>query len=106
MEGGDPFVSADTTWPSHAFEQGVLARPFHMRLRALIAEQHLTHKAVAEMVGVSPKHMNQLLSGYVPMSPRLALQLERVLGVPAERLYIWQGLTQLANLRQTSQHSG
>lgn len=99
-------MSTDIAWPTTAFEQGVLARPFHVRLRALIAENGITHKALAEQVGVGTKHMSQLLSGHVPMSPRLALEFERVLGVPAERLFIWQGLTQLATLRRTSQHSG
>jgi HTH-type transcriptional regulator/antitoxin HigA len=39
---------------------------------------------VAARSNISAKHVNQLLRGHVPLSPDVALALERVLGVPAE----------------------
>lgn len=41
---------------------------------------------LARRLGVSPKHVSELLSGKAPLSHPLALALERVTGIPAR---IW-----------------
>ena len=41
---------------------------------------------LARRLGVTPKHVSELLSGKAPLSHQMALALERVTGIPA---HIW-----------------
>lgn len=52
-------------------------------LKAELEEQHMTQADLAARTGLSAKHVNQVVKGVVPLSPEVALLLERTLGVPS-----------------------
>ena len=58
-------------------------------LRELLEEQGLTQRDLARRADLSPKHVNKLLHGLVPLSADVAVRLERVTGTPAR---IWNRL--------------
>jgi HTH-type transcriptional regulator / antitoxin HigA len=58
-------------------------------LRELLEEQGLTQRDLARRADLSPKHVNRLLQGLVPLSADIATRLERVTGTPAR---IWNRL--------------
>ena len=58
-------------------------------LMELLEEQGLTQRELARRAELSPKHVNKLLQGLVPLSADVALRLERVTGTPAR---IWNRL--------------
>jgi HTH-type transcriptional regulator/antitoxin HigA len=58
-------------------------------LRELLDEQGLTQRDLARRADLSPKHVNRLLQGLVPLSADVAQRLERVTGTPAR---IWNTL--------------
>ena len=47
-------------------------------LRELLDEQGMTQRELARRADLSPKHVNQLLHGLVPLSADVATRLERV----------------------------
>jgi HTH-type transcriptional regulator/antitoxin HigA len=47
-------------------------------LQELLEEQGLSQRDLARRAGVSPKHVNRLLQGLVPLSADVAVRLERV----------------------------
>jgi HTH-type transcriptional regulator/antitoxin HigA len=49
----------------------------------------MSQRDLARRAGLSPKHVNRLLHGLVPLSPDVAVRLERVIGTPAR---IWNRL--------------
>lgn len=50
----------------------------------LLEEQEMTQVKLAERLGVTEKHLSQVINGHVRISPDLALGLERVLGPSTE----------------------
>jgi HTH-type transcriptional regulator / antitoxin HigA len=58
-------------------------------LRELLEEQGLSQRDLARRADLSPKHVNKLLQGLVPLSADVAVRLERVTGTPAR---IWNSL--------------
>jgi HTH-type transcriptional regulator/antitoxin HigA len=58
-------------------------------LRELLDEQGLTQRDLARRADLSPKHVNRLVQGLVPLSADVAQRLERVTGTPAR---IWNSL--------------
>jgi HTH-type transcriptional regulator/antitoxin HigA len=58
-------------------------------LRELLEEQGMSQRDLARRTALSPKHVNKLLQGLVPVSADVALRLERVTGTPAR---IWNSL--------------
>lgn len=58
-------------------------------LRELLEEQGLNQRDLARRADLSPKHVNRLLQGLVPLSADVAVRLERVTGTPAR---IWNRL--------------
>jgi HTH-type transcriptional regulator / antitoxin HigA len=71
-------------------------------LRELLEEKGLTQRDLARRSGLSPKHVNRLLQGVVPLSPDVAQRLEQVTGTPAR---LWNRLeadyrSDLERLRQ------
>ncbi|MGH3299851.1 MAG: helix-turn-helix domain-containing protein [Trebonia sp.] len=58
-------------------------------LRELLEEQGLSQRDLARRAGLSPKHVNKLLQGLVPLSAEVAVRLERVTGTPAR---LWNSL--------------
>jgi HTH-type transcriptional regulator / antitoxin HigA len=58
-------------------------------LRELLEEHGLSQRELARRADLSPKHVNKLLQGTVPLSADVAMRLERVTGTPAR---IWNRL--------------
>lgn len=58
-------------------------------LRELLDEQGMTQAELARRAGLSPKHVNQLIQGVVPLSAEIAARLELVTGMPAR---LWNRL--------------
>lgn len=58
-------------------------------LGELLDEQGLTQRELARRADLSPKHVNRLLQGLVPLSADVAQRLERVTGTPAR---VWNRL--------------
>jgi len=58
-------------------------------LRELLDERGMSQRDLARRADLSPKHVNRLLQGLVPLSADVAQRLERVTGTPAR---IWNRL--------------
>jgi HTH-type transcriptional regulator/antitoxin HigA len=58
-------------------------------LRELLDEKGISQRELARRADLSPKHVNKLLQGLVPLSADVAIRLERVTGTPAR---IWNRL--------------
>jgi HTH-type transcriptional regulator/antitoxin HigA len=67
-------------------------------LQELLEERGMSQRDLARRSGLSPKHINRLLHGLVPLSPDVAVRLERVTGTPA---HFWNALE--ANYRSDLQ---
>lgn len=52
-------------------------------VRELLEERGMSQRELARRTGLSPKHVNKLLHGLVPLSADVAVRLERVTGTPA-----------------------
>jgi HTH-type transcriptional regulator/antitoxin HigA len=52
-------------------------------LKELLEERGMTQRDLAARTGLSPKHVNQLVHGLVPLSADIAMRLESVTGTPA-----------------------
>lgn len=52
-------------------------------LEEWIEDQGLSQQQVAERLGVSRKHVNEIVNGHAPITHDTALRLERVVGIPA-----------------------
>jgi HTH-type transcriptional regulator / antitoxin HigA len=52
-------------------------------LQELLEERGMSQRDLARRTGLSPKHVNKLLHGLVPLSADVAVRLERVTGAPA-----------------------
>lgn len=68
--------------PDHALPPGET-------LRELIDELGMTQAELARRSSLSPKHVNQLIQGVVPLSAEVAARLELVTGMPAR---LWNRL--------------
>ncbi|GAA1259457.1 hypothetical protein GCM10009677_08090 [Sphaerisporangium rubeum] len=58
-------------------------------LRELLDERNMTQRDLATRLDMSPKHVNQLIQGLVPLSSDMAHRLELVTGTPAR---LWNRL--------------
>jgi len=52
-------------------------------LEELLRERKLPQRRLAPLLGISAKHLNEIVKGKAQLTPQLALKLENVLGVPA-----------------------
>src|ERR1700733_2748406 len=52
-------------------------------LQEMLEERGMSQRDFARRTGLSPKHVNKLLHGLVPLSADVAVRLERVMGTPA-----------------------
>lgn len=73
-------------------------------LQELLEERGMSQRDLARRAGLSPKHVNKLLRGLVPLSADVAVRLERVTGTPAR---LWNRLeanyrSDLARIRSKS----
>lgn len=57
---------------------------------------------VAARTNISTKHFNQLINGHVPLSPEIAVSLERVLGIPADLMLQMDATWQAEKMRRTA----
>jgi HTH-type transcriptional regulator / antitoxin HigA len=80
---------AEQSTELHPFGDTDYAIPPGETLRELLDEQGLTQRELARRADLSPKHVNRLLQGLVPLSADVAQRLERVTGTPAR---IWNRL--------------
>lgn len=46
---------------------------------------HYTQKELARTIGITPQHLNAVLKGRVRPSLKLALNIERAVGIPPEK---------------------
>ena len=74
----------------------------------ILQERGIPQTDFALMLGRTEKNVSQLVNGKAPVSPELAIDLERVLGVPAA---VWNNLEStyrdlLARGREAEQHAG
>ena len=65
------------------------AVPPGMTLRESIEEYGITQAELAKRLGRSNKSVNRVINGKEPLTPQLALQLERILAIPAS---FWNSL--------------
>ncbi|HIU05823.1 MAG TPA: HigA family addiction module antidote protein [Candidatus Coprousia avicola] len=65
----------------------------------------ITQSDLAERLGVSRKHVNQILRGKAPISPELALRLEHVTGIPCRAWLAYEALYQEDRARIQEENS-
>src|SRR5437899_2106215 len=68
--------------PTYAFSPGET-------LAEVLGSRQMSQAKLAERTGLTPKTVNEIVRGKAPVSPETALQLERVLGLPAS---FWNNL--------------
>lgn len=71
-----------TSSAHHAFEPDYASPPGDT-LRDRIAELFVTQAELAARMGLSAKHVNQIMQGLAPITPETAVALERVTSIPA-----------------------
>lgn len=72
------------TEPNRNQYQPATVTPPGATLADLLEEKDLTQAELAVRMDVTPKFVNEIVSGKAPISPRTALLLERALDVPAD----------------------
>lgn len=82
--------------PSWAVSSGGL-------IRAEIEATGFSQADVAVRANISAKHLNQLLQGHVPLTPEVAVALERVLGTSSDLWLRMDATWQALKLRQDSE---
>ena len=58
-------------------------------IRELLDDLGMSQRQLSSRLGLTPKHVNQLIQGLVPLSPDVAARLELVTGMPAR---LWNRL--------------
>ena len=53
-------------------------------LRDILLDREISQVSLAKRLGISTKHMNELISGKVSLTPSMALKMEFALGTPSE----------------------
>jgi HTH-type transcriptional regulator/antitoxin HigA len=71
---------APQLYPSGGLDHAI---PPGETLRELLEERGMSQRDLAARLGMSPKHVNQLIQGLVPLSADMAHRLELVTGTPA-----------------------
>ena len=66
----------------YAYQTDVVPAPGET-IREVLAERSISQKELASLLDKSEKFVSQLLGGKAPLRPQTAVDLERVLGVPA-----------------------
>lgn len=72
--------------------KNTIAIPPGVTIREQLEDRAMPQKDFAEKMGMSEKHISQLINGKVELTPDVALRLEAVLGVPAK---FWNDLEAL-----------
>src|SRR5437660_1993430 len=79
-KGGDPHVTTTTTTGSGGQFAPDYVIPPGDTILDLLDEREMTQTDLARRLGVSAKHVNQIVKGSAPISADVALGLEKVLG--------------------------
>ncbi|WP_406813871.1 transcriptional regulator [Mycobacterium sp. M23085] len=95
--GSDPAV----TYVAGRFEPDWAVPPGSL-IKAELDALEYSQSDVAARANISTKHFNQLLNGHVPLSPEIAVSLERVLGIAAEITLKMDATWQAEKVRRTS----
>ncbi|WP_156254275.1 ImmA/IrrE family metallo-endopeptidase [Pseudactinotalea terrae] len=98
-----PHTSTTRYNPSE-FEPDWAFTPGTMILQSL-EDLRFTQADVAARASISAKHLNQVIKAHAPLSPDVAVALERVLGVPAEHWLALEATWQAHKARETTQRS-
>ena len=64
-------------------------------IRRALEDQGITQTRLAELTGKKTSYISYLLSGKFAINPAMALELERVLGVNALQLLVYQAADEL-----------
>ena len=70
-----------------------------------IDEQALSQGAVADLLGMSRKHVNEIVNGHATISPESAVKLGRLTGIPADAWLRYEALYRADLARLASEHS-
>lgn len=89
------------TYVANRFEPD-WADPPGALIKAELDALEYSQSDVAARANVSTKHLNQLINGHVPLSPEIAVALERVLGIAAEMSLQMDATWQAEKARQTA----
>ncbi|MEO3782443.1 HigA family addiction module antitoxin [Actinocorallia sp. B10E7] len=73
----------------HPASEPDFAVPPGESIREFLDELGMSQRQLASRLGLSPKHVNQLIQGLVSLSPEVATRLELVTGMPAK---LWNRL--------------
>lgn len=71
-------------------------------IQETLEDLQFTQADVAARASVSAKHLNQVIKAHVPLSPEVAVALERVLGVPADHWLALEATWQARKARENS----
>jgi HTH-type transcriptional regulator/antitoxin HigA len=71
-------------------------------LREALQERQMSQREFATRMGLSTKHVNQIIQGHAGYSPKVALGMELVLGIKAVVWLTLQANHELAALREHS----
>jgi HTH-type transcriptional regulator / antitoxin HigA len=74
-------------------------------IQKTLEDLRFTQADVAARASISAKHLNQVIKAHVPLSPEVAVALERVLGVPADHWLALEATWQAHKARESSQLS-
>jgi HTH-type transcriptional regulator/antitoxin HigA len=91
----------DVTYVAGRFDPDWAIAPGAL-IKAELDTLEYSQSDVAARTNISTKHFNQLLNGHVPLSPEIAVSLERVLGVTAELLLQMDAAWQAEKARQAA----
>lgn len=81
--------------PDWAIAPGVM-------IKETLQDLRFTQADVAARASISAKHLNQVIRAHVPLSPEVAVALERVLGVPADHWLALEATWQAHKARESS----
>ncbi|NNH06979.1 HigA family addiction module antitoxin [Cellulomonas fimi] len=86
------------------FEPDWAVAPGEM-IQLALEDLRFTQADVAARASISAKHLNQVIKGHVPLSPEVAVALERVLGVSADHWLRLEATWQAHRARESAQMS-
>ena len=76
-----------TTFTRHELTARPPSRPAIPELAAELARQGMTHRHLAEAVGVGPQYVTRMIAGREPVSNPMRAAIPAALGMEAEELF-------------------
>lgn len=96
-----PHSDPAVTYVAGRFEPDWAVPPGSL-IKAELDALEYSQSDVAARANISTKHFNQLINGHVPLSPEIAMSLERVLGIAAEITLQMDATWQAEKVRRTT----